>query len=158
MSIPEVAVFKKERYRRVAHCCTGGSVCDMLQNMGSKGQELPVHMQHIWVASSTAALCFALCKAKCCINLFPDFQSRIGLFIPLSVSKRSSVWWVSEMFELYKCWQKCVAAERQLKVTVCVCVCVSCRGGFTMKLMKLELQGLSPAWPPSKAHGGGGPK
>jgi len=40
MSIPKVAVFKKERYRRVAHCCTGGNVPDTFQNMGSKGQEL----------------------------------------------------------------------------------------------------------------------
>jgi hypothetical protein len=47
MRIPEVAVLKKERYRRVAHYCTGGNVPDMFQNMGSKGQELPLHMQHL---------------------------------------------------------------------------------------------------------------
>jgi hypothetical protein len=48
MSIPEVAVFKKETYRRGAHRCTGGDLPDMFQNMGSKGQEFaPLHMQHM---------------------------------------------------------------------------------------------------------------
>ena len=51
LSIPEV-VFKNERYGRVAHCCTGGSLPDMFQNMGSEGWEFlhefaPVHMQHM---------------------------------------------------------------------------------------------------------------
>ena len=38
----------------------------------------------------------------------------------------------------------------------CHCITLRSRGGFTVKLMKLKLQGPSPAWPPSKALGPGG--